>query len=134
MTMAIALFAPAAAGAAVAPAQVFFPNPVQSLQNEGLTDLKDRDFFSADPILRTAYTPVTLTDLDGSGTLSGTYAKVISSTGKPARIAADGFTYTRDDDRFEQVMGYYWITQAQRYLQSLGLRRPANARQQLLRT
>jgi hypothetical protein len=133
VTTTIALLAPAAAGAATAPAQVFFPNPVESLQDEGLTDLKDRDFFSADPFLRTAYTPVTLTDLDGSGTLSGTYAKVLSSTGKAAKLAANGFTYTRDDDRFEQVMGYYWITQAQRYLQSLGLRKPANARQQLLR-
>jgi zinc metalloprotease ZmpB len=124
----------AAAGATTtAPAKVFFPNPVQSLQDESLTDNKDTDFFSADPFLRTAYKPVTLTDLDGSGTLTGTYAKVTSETGTPARQTADGFVYTRDDDRFEQVMGYYWITQAQRYLQSLKLQGPANARQQLLR-
>jgi zinc metalloprotease ZmpB len=124
----------AAAGATTtAPAKVFFPNPVQSLQDESLTDNKDADFFSGDPFLRTAYKPVTLTDLDGSGTLTGTYAKVISETGTPAQRAADGFVYTRDDDRFEQVMGYYWITQAQRYLQSLKLQGPANARQQLLR-
>jgi hypothetical protein len=124
----------AAAGATTtAPAKVFFPNPVQSLQDESLTDNKDADFFSADPFLRTAYKPVTLTDLDGSGTLTGTYAKVISETGAPAQRTADGFVYTRDDDRFEQVMGYYWITQAQRYLQSLKLQGPANARQQLLR-
>ncbi|MCW3014632.1 MAG: Thermolysin metallopeptidase alpha-helical domain [Solirubrobacterales bacterium] len=128
-----ALPASAHAAGGTAPAKVFFPNPVQSLQNEGLTDLKDADFFSADPLLRTAYTPVTLTDLDASGTLTGTYAKVISETGTPARRAADGFAYTRDDDRFEQVMGYFWVTQAQRYLQGLKLRRPANARQQLLR-
>src|SRR3954453_7619769 len=125
--------APSAAHAASAPAQVFYPNPVQSLQNESLTDQKDADFFSADPFLRTAYKPVTLTDLDGSGTLTGTYAKVISETGKPAQSTTAGFVYTRDDDRFEQVMGYFWITQAQHYLQSLRLRRPANARQQLLR-
>ena len=124
----------AAAGATTtAPAKVFFPNPVQSLQDESLTDNKDADFFSADPFLRTAYKPVTLTDLDGSGTLTGTYAKVISETGTPAQRSADGFVYTRDDDRFEQVMGYYWVTQAQRYLQSLKLQGPANARQQLLR-
>jgi hypothetical protein len=123
----------AAPAATTAPAQAFFPNPVQSLQDESLTDRKDADFFSADPFLRTAYQPVTLTDLDGSGTLTGTYAKVISETGTAARRGPDGFVYTRDDDRFEQVMGYYWVTQAQHYLQSLRLKAPANARQQLLR-
>jgi hypothetical protein len=123
----------AAAPATTAAAQVFFPNPVQSLRDESLTDNKDADFFTPDPFLRTAYKKVALTDLDGSGTLSGTYAKVLTSTGTPARITPSGFVYTRDDDRFEQVMGYYWITQAQHYLQSLKLRRPANARQQLLR-
>ncbi|MBI5104154.1 MAG: M36 family metallopeptidase [Solirubrobacterales bacterium] len=132
---ALCLALPAAAHAAstTAPAKVFYPNPVQSLQDETLTDQKDADFFSADPFLRTAYKGVTLTDLDGSGTLTGTYAKVVSETGTPARQTKDGFLYTRDDDRFEQVMGYYWITKAQHYLQSLKLRRPANARQQLLR-
>jgi hypothetical protein len=128
-----AMPAAAQAAGATAPAQVFFPNPVQSLRDESLTDQKDADFFSADPFLRKAYKPVTLTDLDSSGTLTGAYAKVVSETGTPARRTGDGFVYTRDDDRFEQVMGYYWITQSQRYLQSLGLRRPANARQQLLR-
>jgi zinc metalloprotease ZmpB len=130
---AVCAAAPSAAQAATAPAQVFFANPVQSLRDESLTDNKDADFFSPDPFLSTAYRRVTLTDLDGSGTLTGTYAKVVSETGTPARAAANGFIYTRDDDRFEQVMGYYWITQAQLYLQSLGLERPANDRQQQLR-
>jgi hypothetical protein len=133
---AVSMALPAAAHAApatTAPARVFFPNPVQSLQNESLTDQKDFDFFSPDPVLRTAYKPVTLTDLDGSGTLTGTYAKVLSETGTPAQQGPNGFSYTRDDDRFEQVMGYYWVTQAQHYLQSLKTRRPVNARQQLLR-
>jgi zinc metalloprotease ZmpB len=125
--------APAAAHAATAPAKVFFPNPVQSLRDETLTDQKDVDYFSPDPFLRTAYKPVTLTDLDSSGTLTGTYAKVISETGKAAQRTSSGFAFTRDDDRFEQTMAYYWVTQAQRYLQSLKLRGPANARQQLLR-
>jgi hypothetical protein len=129
--LAAAITAPAQAEQA--PAQAFFPNPVQSLMDESLTDQKDVDYFSADPFLSTAYHPVTLTHLDGSGTLTGTYAKVLSETGKPARDTGGGFFYTRDDDRFEQVMGYYWITQSQLYLQSLGLRKPANARQQLLR-
>jgi hypothetical protein len=28
--------------------------------------------------------------------------------------------YDRHDDRFEQVMAYFWITEAQRYLRGLG--------------
>ena len=97
---------------------------------------KDADYFSADPALARAYHRVTLTDLDGSGTLTGAYAKVISETGKAAADTGSGFVYTRDQDQFEQTMGYYWVTQAQRYIQSLGFGStlPAvNKRQQLLR-
>ena len=115
-----------------APAQVFFPNPVQSLQDETLTDQKDANY----PALAAAYKRTTLTDLDGSGTLTGAYARVESETGTPARNTGSGFIYTRDQDQFEQVMGYYWVTQAQRYIQSLGFGStlPAvNKRQQLLR-
>src|SRR5919112_3986013 len=93
--LSLAIPAGASAAGSTAPAKVFFPNPVQSLQDESLTDQRDTDFFSADPFLRTAYTPVTLTDLDGSGTLTGTYAKVVSETGDPARAGADGFAFTR---------------------------------------
>jgi hypothetical protein len=131
--------APAAAEAAkpaptgsTAPGQVFFPNPVQSLANESLTDQKDADY----PALAAGYQRKTLTNLDGSGTLTGDYAKVISETGTPARNTGSGFIYTRDQDQFEQVMGYYWITEAQKYIQSLGFGstlRAVNKRQQLLR-
>jgi hypothetical protein len=47
--------------AATAPAQVFAPNPVADLGIESLTDQKDVDYFSADPVLRRAYHRVTLT-------------------------------------------------------------------------
>jgi hypothetical protein len=123
-------------GGSTAPAQVFAPNPVADLGIETLTDQKDADYFSADPALARAYHRVTLTDLDGSGTLTGAYAKVISETGKAAANAGGGFVYTRDQDQFEQTMAYYWVTQAQRYIQSLGFGStlPAvNKRQQLLR-
>jgi hypothetical protein len=95
---------------------VFFPNPVAQLQDQSLTDRKDVDYAALQP----AYRNVTLTDLDGSGTLTGAWAQVVSETGDPARSSTSTFTYHRDDDRFEQVMAYYWITQAQRYIQSLG--------------
>ncbi len=39
-----------------------------------------------------------------------------------AYSATNTFSYTRDDDRFEQVMAYFWVNQAQEYLQSPRLR------------
>ena len=123
-------------GGSTAPAQVFSPNPVADLGIQTLTDQKDADYFSADPTLARAYHGVTLTDLDGTGTLTGAYAKVVSETGKAAVDTGGGFVYTRDQDQFEQTMAYYWVTQAQRYIQSLGFGStlPAvNKRQQLLR-
>jgi hypothetical protein len=128
------VLAPAAPAAATAPAQVFAPNPVADLGIQTLTDQKDADYFSADPVLKKAYHRVTLTNLDGSGTLTGAYAKVLSETGKAA--TGTSFIYTRDQDQFEQTMGYYWVTRAQLYIQSLGFGStlPAvNKRQQLLR-
>lgn len=144
IAVAAAMAATPAAAAAKGPAggptsatgQVFLPNPVADLGIQTLTDQKDADYFSGDPLLSKAYHRVTLTNLDGSGTLTGDYAKVISKTGQAAVYNGDGFIYTRDQDEFEQVMGYYWVTQAQRYIQSLGFGStlPAvNKRQQLLR-
>ena len=124
------------ASAATAPGQVFAPNPVADLGIQTLTDQKDADYFSGDPVLSKAYHRVTLTNLDGSGALTGDYAKVLSKTGKAAADTGIGFIYTRDQDQFEQTMAYYWVTQAQRYIQSLGFGStlPAvNRRQQLLR-
>jgi hypothetical protein len=123
-------------GTSTAPAQVFAPNPVADLGIQTLTDQKDADYFSADATLARAYHRVTLTDLDGSGTLTGSYAKVISETGKAAANTGSGFISTRDQDQFEQTMAYHWVTQAQRYIQSLGFGSTlpqVNRRQQLLR-
>jgi zinc metalloprotease ZmpB len=95
---------------------VFVPNPVQSLGDESLTDQKDSD--AAVP--PSAYHSVTLTNLDGSGFLRGNYANVYSSTGNLAFSPTNTFRYTRNQDEFEQVMAYYWITEAQKYIHSLG--------------
>lgn len=112
---------------------VFFPNPVQQLGLQDLVDNKDAD----DPVFGPAYRSVTLTDLDGSGTLTGTYVTVKSKTGKPAQAVDGAFpAYHRDADQFEQVMGYYWVTTSQAYLQHLGFGttlRPVNQRQIELR-
>ena len=112
---------------------VFFPNPVQQLGNENLTDDKDADSAA----FAAAYRRVSLTHLDNSGTLTGDYVTVKSTTGKAAAMVGGAFPdWHRDVDQFEQVMGYYWVTTAQEYLQHLGFGsslRPVNQRQIVLR-
>jgi hypothetical protein len=111
---------------------VFLPNPVADLGDQRLTDQKDADYAALGP----AYHDVALTNLDGSGFLIGDWAQVVSETGDPAYSSSNEFKYHRDDDRFEQVMAYYWITEAQKYIQSLGFgtsRRPVNMKSQRVR-
>ena len=46
------------------------------------------------------------------------------------------FLFDRHDDEFEQVMAYFWITEAQKYIQGLGFgstRRPVNEESQDIR-
>ena len=120
-----------ATGASTVGARAFLPNPVQTTGDEALTDSKD----SAAAVPDSAYFPVVLSNLDGSGYLSGDYAKVISETGAPV-YGSGPFNFTRDQDGFEQVMAYFWVTEAQKYLQSLGFgsKLPAvNKRQQQIR-
>src|SRR5215203_4278285 len=113
--------------------QVFFPNPVAQPQDQNLTDQKDAAYAALEP----AYKTVRLTNLDGSGFLVGDYANVLSETGEPAFSSTNSFIYRRNDDRFEQVMAYYWVTQAQLYYQSLGFGtgkyRPINKESQDIR-
>jgi len=111
---------------------VFLPNPVAELQDQSLTDQKDADYAALQP----AYHDVKLTNLDGSGFLVGDWANVLSETGDPAYSATNTFRYHRHDDRFEQVMAYYWVTEAQKYIQSLGfgsILRPVNMESQDVR-
>jgi hypothetical protein len=108
--------AAAGTGSSTGTAQVFVPNPVQSLGDETLTDQKDSD--AAVPAA--AYVKVTLTNLDGSGYLRGDWANIAGSTGSLAHSPTNTFVYTRHQDEFEQVMAYYWITESQKYIQGLG--------------
>jgi hypothetical protein len=97
-----------------------------------LTDQKDADYTALQP----AYQIVTLTNLDGSGYLQGNWVNVKSSTGPLAYSPNNTFLYNRKDDQFEQVMVYYWVTEAQKYIQSLGFgvtRRPINMESQDVR-
>ena len=119
-------------GTSTGTGQVFFPNPVASLGDQSLTDQKDADY----PALQPAYKVVTLTNLDGSGYLKGDWANIYSETGDAAFSSTNTFIHTRNDDRFEQVMAYYWVTEAQKYIQSLGfgsIRRPINMESQDVR-
>ncbi|WP_370410248.1 M4 family metallopeptidase [Streptomyces fradiae] len=125
-TATVALIAPAglagpAAAADTAPhsagpqARIFMVNPVQSTGDQSLTDAKD----SATAVPASAYTLAELRNLDGSGGLSGRWASVRSDTGASAKVADIG-SYDRHDDQFEQVMAYFWVNEAQDYLQGLG--------------
>jgi len=119
-------------GTSTGTGRVFLPNPVASLQDQTLTDQKDADY----PTLQPAYGVVSLTNLDGSGYLAGDWANIRSETGPAAYSPENTFLYGRDDDRFEQVMAYYWVTEAQKYIQSLGFGstlRPINMESQDVR-
>jgi hypothetical protein len=141
LSAACALLAVVAAGAIAAKpgpgssdgtGAVFVSNPVEDLNDQSLRDDKDSD--AAVPAA--AYHTVRLTDLDGSGFLRGRWAEIVSETGNPAYSPSNSFFYTRSQDEFEQVMAYYWVTESQRYIQSLGFGsrlRPVNMEPQRLR-
>lgn len=103
-------------GSATATGLVFRVNPVQSSGDQSLTDQKD----AAGAVPASAYARVPLRNLDGSGYLRGRWAVVESATGAPAYSTTGRYDYDRSQDQFEQVMGYFWVDQAQEYLQSLG--------------
>ena len=133
----VAVIGPAAAqkppsGSSVGTGRVFKVNPVQATGIESLTDHKD----SASAVPPSAYATVLLRNLDGSGRLVGRWVNVRSTTGPAAYSPTNTFLYRRDDDRFEQVMAYFWVNQAQEYLRSLGFGRtlrPVNAESQDVR-
>jgi hypothetical protein len=103
-------------GSSTGTGRVFMVNPVQSSGIQTLTDMKDSDAAVPD----SAYAVAQLRNLDGSGYLSGRWANVRSNTGPAAYSTLNTYLYTRHDDRFEQVMAYFWVNQAQEYIQGLG--------------
>ncbi|MFC7218874.1 M4 family metallopeptidase [Streptomyces polyrhachis] len=115
VALAATLAVPAAADSAPR-GRVFMVNPVQSSGVQTLTDAKDSD--AAVPA--GDYAEVALRNLDSSGFLNGRWVSVRSDTGKSASVGSGGFRYTRSADQFEQVMAYFWVNEAQEYLQGLG--------------
>lgn len=111
--------------------KVFNPNPVVALQNQSLTDGNNAD--SAVPA--SAYKTVTLSNLAGNGYLQGTFAKVANKKKGKSRAAysrTNAFSYTRSDNRFEQVSAYYAVDRVQAYIQGLGFTNVNNEAQDLL--
>ncbi|HTE19231.1 MAG TPA: proprotein convertase P-domain-containing protein, partial [Armatimonadota bacterium] len=99
-------------------ALVFEPNPVMSSGISNLADNNDAD----SPQLNDQRVSRILRELDGTGRLQGTYATTAPTALQTrANESSLNFNYTRNDDRFEEVMAYYWITESQLYIQSLGL-------------
>ena len=105
------------AGCTSGTGMVFNPNPVVTSGDTTLTDQKDADYaaLNNERVTRAAGRRWT-----AAAILRGTWAIVVSETGNPAYETDCTFNYTRHDDRFEQVMAYYWVTKSQLYTRSLG--------------
>ena len=98
---------------------VFDPNPVVSEQNEKLTDMNDKN----QDVLFLAQKNVILRNLDGSGKLNGAFVNIKEGNGGLAQSKTNTFVYQRANNKFEQVMVYYHVNQAQEYIQQTGLHR-----------
>ncbi len=97
--------------------KVFKPNPVISSGKYDFTDNNDAD----SPFLTSQLVPVSLLYLDGKGKLDGKFAKTsLTWTFERATSRNLTFNFTRSDDRFEEVMAYYWVTEGTLYLKKLG--------------
>lgn len=96
--------------------RVFDPNPVVALRDESLTDMNDKNQDALWP----AYKNVLLPRLDGSGTLSGQYVKIVEAKGGLAQSNTNTFVYQRANNKFEQVEAYYAVDKSQDYIHKLG--------------
>ena len=72
------------------------------------------------PLPESEYAIVDLRNLDHSADLSGAWANITYQHGQTGLHDSNEFHYDRNQDEFEQAMGYFWVDRAQEYLQSLG--------------
>ncbi len=112
--------------------KVFYPNPVCYSGDTSLYDNDDENYEE----LQDNYITVTLTDIDPSGKLKNKYVDLTAQGILPAsllgyRAVSDytpgsaveingGYFYGRDNYAFEEVNAYYWITEARKYIESMG--------------
>ncbi|MFC1736692.1 M36 family metallopeptidase [Candidatus Hydrogenedentota bacterium] len=109
-----------------APARVFDPNPIVTMQDDTLSDADD-----ADVIPEQAYVDVTLTGLEKNaedvlilrGLNVHCQAGVVGNVSLYEDVAAvEGeFNFSRNNRKFEPTMGYHHIDATRRYLLSLGI-------------
>jgi Zn-dependent metalloprotease len=99
------------------------PDPVTKLQNTGLTDQNDANYFNdSDYAIRT------LQELNnavgGIYKIQGKYAKSEQLWGENPTLAQESnplnFKYYRNDKKFEEVNVYYHIDKQRRYIGTLG--------------
>lgn len=98
-------------------ARVFQPNPIVSENNPNLSDQSD----SGSAVPSSAFKSVTLTGLDGSGKLVGTFSQVHPNMANPA--VRPSFDYTdlgRSDNQFNETQVYWSIQRAQEVFAALG--------------
>jgi Zn-dependent metalloprotease len=95
--------------------RIFNPSPPVAMKTNQLIDMDD----SNDAIPDLAYSRVTLGRLDGSGFLSGDWVST-KLTPNAAYEPNLEFLYSREDNRFEEVMIYYHVDTAHEYMASLG--------------
>lgn len=101
--------------------RVFDPNPATALGDHKLLLTARKRARRPPPV---AYREVPLRGLDGSGTLSGD--KVTTAPTRATRVQRANLQFLlRSDERgFEEVMVYYHVDAARRYIESLGYRGP----------
>ena len=104
--------------------QVFNVSAVVATRDNSLRDNAD----SASAVPSSAYSLVTLLGLAGNGFLDGQYASSVT-TKKRVFDAGNNFVYDRSSDGFSEVMGYYFLDYAERYIQSLGFTNVNNRQQ-----
>ena len=109
------------------------PNPITSTGIPTIADhLAGQSYGSDYPVLTNARFAQSMNALAPGGHLDGVYASTSATVAferatEPTQI----FEYTRSDQRFDEVMAYYWVTQSELYIQSLGFKN-INNRQLLL--
>lgn len=102
--------------------RVFITNAVVATGDNTLSDQND----SPSAVPDSAYSTVTLLDLDGSGFLNGPFVNTGPTSNRVNRADNDFTDLNRGDAGFEEVEAYWAIDDAQRYIQSLGVLSAAN--------